>query len=296
MAKEIERLVYMNERGESLAFSVRSVYRTNISKDATGISDVRNTILSINSMGQDGDTEIANRIEAREMEIRGVIHERNKKLAREHKRRMARILNPQYKGILYYEYGDFRRLINCKIDGEMTMRYGTLFWEFTIPLEAKNPFWREETKTRNDIATWMGLFEWPEEIPIDEGWEVGYREPSLIKVVINKGDVKTGVQIEFRALGEVTNPMVVNVNELSEFVKLNTTMHSGDVIIVNTAYSEKGVTLIRDGKESDAFRTLDSYSTYIQLEVGDNVFRYSADSNLENLEISFHHDNLYLAV
>ena len=50
-----EKLIYTNERGESIEFSPRSSYHTNF-KDVKGLSDVRNAIYSANSMGQDGDT------------------------------------------------------------------------------------------------------------------------------------------------------------------------------------------------------------------------------------------------
>ena len=53
MAKKIEKLIYTNERGESITFSHASIFHTN---EVSGLSDVRNEIYSINSMGQDGDT------------------------------------------------------------------------------------------------------------------------------------------------------------------------------------------------------------------------------------------------
>ena len=48
-----EKLIYTNERGESIEFSPASSYHVNF-KDVTGLSDVRNAIYSTNSMGQDG--------------------------------------------------------------------------------------------------------------------------------------------------------------------------------------------------------------------------------------------------
>lgn len=58
-----EKLIYTNERGESIEFSPASSYHVNF-KDVTGLSDVRNAIYSTNSMGQDGDTYLGYRIEA----------------------------------------------------------------------------------------------------------------------------------------------------------------------------------------------------------------------------------------
>ena len=87
----------------------------------------------------------------------------------------------------------------------------------------------------------------------------------------------------------------MNVNT-QEFIKANISLEAGDVLTVSTGYGEKSVKLARGGVESDAFRYLDVDSSYLQLAVGDNLFRYSADTNAENLEVSIYHNNLYLGV
>ena len=294
MATKTETLTYKNERGESIVFSRASVYHTNF-KDVSGLSDVRNAIYSINSMGQDGDTYLGNRIESREIEIVGSIKERNKDRMQDYRRQLNRVLNPQYAATLTYEYGEFKRVIDCKVDSAPVFSRKAIFQDFTIRLLCLNPFWRKEHKTRDDIATWIGGFEFPEEIPLVEGWEIGYRQPSLIVNVYNDGDVKTGIRVEFRALGVVVNPSLLNVNT-QEFIKLNITLQAGDVMSVSTGYGEKEVTLNRGGIVSDAFRYIDVDSSYLQLAAGDNLFRYSAATNLENLEVSIYHDDLYLGV
>lgn len=297
MARKIERLTYVNERGDSIEFSHASVYHTN---QVSGLSDVRNAIYSINSMGQDGDTYLGNRIESREIEIVGSINERDKDHTKDLRRQINSVLNPQFAATLIYEYGDFKRVIDCKVDNAPIFSRKSIFQDFTIQLICLNPFWRKESKSRDDIATWIGGFEFPvpdglEIVPSATSWEIGYRQPSLIVNVYNEGDVKTGVKVEFRALGVVTNPMLLNV-DTQEFIKINLTMESGDVLTINTGYGEKEVQLYSGGVTSDAFRYLDSDSTYLQLQVGDNLFRYSADGNLENLEVSIYHDDLYLGV
>lgn len=292
MARKIEKLIYTNERGESITFSHASIYHTN---EVSGLSDVRNAIYSINSMGQDGDTYLGNRIESREIEIVGSIRERDKERMREYRRQMNRVLNPQYAATLTYEYGDFRRVIDCKVDNAPMFSRKAIFQDFTVQLLCLNPFWRKESKTRDDIATWIGGLEFPEEIPDATGWEIGYRQPSLIVNVYNDGDVKTGIRVEFRALGVVLNPSLLNV-DTQEFIKLNFEMEAGDVLSVSTGYGEKEVLLRRGGVTSDAFRYLDVESSYLQLAVGDNLFRYSAEGNPENLEVSIYHDDLYLGV
>jgi hypothetical protein len=294
--KITERLTYTNERGESIVFSPASLYHVNM-KDVTGLSDVNNAIYSTNSMGQDGDTYLGNRIESREIEIVGVIRERDKETIQTLRRRMNRILNPQYEATLTYELGSFKRVIGCKIDNAPIFKRKAIFEEFTVQLICLNPFWREQAETREDVATWIGGFEFPvpDGLELFEGWEIGYRQPSLIVNVYNSGDVKSGIRIEFWALGACTNPQLLNVNT-QEFIKMNLALEAGDVVTVSTGYGEKAVTLKSSGIETDAFRYLDADSSYLQLSAGDNLFRYSADMNTENLEVSIYHNNFYLGV
>ncbi|MDL2206497.1 phage tail family protein [Eubacteriales bacterium OttesenSCG-928-N13] len=291
-----ETLTYTNERGESIVFSPASSYHVNF-KDVTGLSDVRNAIYSTNSMGQDGDTYLGYRIESRDIDIVGHIKERDKAAVQNLRRTLNRILNPQYEATLTYEFGDFKRVIGCKIDDAPIFKRKKIFEQFTVQLSCLNPFWREEAETREDIATWIGGFEFPvpHGLEITEGWQIGYRQPSLIVNVFNSGDVKSGIRIEFRALGALTNPQLLNV-DTQEFIKLNIELEAGDVLTVSTGYGEKAVKLKRGGITSDAFRYLDVDSSYLQLAVGDNLFRYSAETNAENLEVSIYHNNLYLGV
>ena len=278
-----EKLTYTNERGESIVFSPASSYHVNF-KDVSGLSDVQNAIYSTNSISRDID-------------IVGHIKERDKIAIQELRRNLNRILNPQYSATLTYELGDFKRVIGCTINNAPIFKRGTIFEQFTIQLSCLNPFWREEAETREDIATWIGGFEFPVPggLEITPDWEIGYRQPSLIVNVFNSGDVKSGIRIEFRALGALTNPQLLNVNT-QEFIKANISLEAGDVLTVSTGYGEKSVKLTRNGAESDAFRYLDVDSSYLQLAVGDNLFRYSADTNAENLEVSIYHNNLYLGV
>lgn len=291
--RKIEKLIYTNERGESIEFSHASVYHTN---EVSGLSDIRNSIYSFNSMGQDGDTYLGNRIESREIEIVGNINERAKDAVIQHRRNLSHVLNPQLNATLTYQYGDFVRIIDCKVDNAPVFHKKSIFQGFTIQLLCLNPFWKNEDDSRDDIASWIGGLEFSLEIPADTGMDLGYRSPSLIVNVYNGGDVKTGMRVDFRAIGTVSSPKILNVNT-GEFIKFNDlTLHAEDVLTVSTYYGKKRITLTRNGLTEDAFRYLDVDSTYIQLALGDNLFRHEAENGGENLEVSIYHNNKYLGV
>lgn len=291
---EYEKLTYINSRGETLEFGIDSDFHCNVSKDVTGIAGIDNTIYSTNSMGQHGDTYIGQRYETRDITIDGNINSANKDRVLELRRKAEKVLNAELDAMLVYSYKDFVRVIDCKVEGRPTFKRGNVFTSFSIQLNCCNPFWREEEEAKKDIAAWVSSWEFDFEIT-SEGIEMGYRQPSIIVNVENEGDVKSGMRIEFRAVGTVVNPILFNVNT-REYVKINTTMEAGDIITVNTEYGQKGVTLTRDGEETDYFRYMDIDSTFMQLEIGDNIFRYGADGDSTTLEVTIYYNNKYLGV
>lgn len=297
---DFERLIYTNERGESLVFSPTSVFHCNISKDCKGISDINNKIYTTNSMGQHGDTYIGQRIEPRDITITGSIAATDRDYVLDLRRRAQKILNPELDATLMYVYKDFTKVIGCKCEDAPKFTQKNVYQDFTISLTCPNPFWREENEDKDDIASWIASLEFALEIDAEEGIEFGYREPSIIVDVYNDGDVSTGMRIEFKATGTLMNPQLLNV-DTGEFIKIGNednivTLIAGDVVTVNTEYGNKCVTFTRGGVTEDYFRNIDVDSTFMQLEIGDNVFRYDADGNADALEVSIYHSNKYLGV
>ena len=294
---ENEKLTYINSRGERLELGVDSVYHCNISKDVEGISGVTSVIYSTNSMGQHGDTYVGQRIEARDIDVVGHINTRDKAQALELRRRMLKIFNPELSATLVYEYGGFKRVIDCRAYGEPKILKKEVLYEFDLQIECLNPFWREEEETKEDIASWVAAWHFPCVIEKDniKSMIYGYRAESVIVDCYNEGDVSTGMRIRFTALGTVSNPILLNV-DTEEFIQINATMKTGDVIEINTKYGSKGAKLIRDGVETDYFRYIDVDSTFMQLAIGDNMFRYDAASGVNSLEVSIFYSKEFLGV
>lgn len=294
---ENEKLTYINSRGERLELGVDSVYHCNISKDVEGISGVTSVIYSTNSMGQHGDTYVGQRIEARDIDVVGHINTRDKVQALELRRRMLKIFNPELSATLVYEYGGFKHVIDCRAYGEPKILKKEVLYEFDLQIECLNPFWREEEETKEDIASWVAAWHFPCVIEKDSTKSMiyGYRAESVIVDCYNEGDVSTGMRIRFTALGTVSNPILLNV-DTEEFIQINATMKTGDVIEINTKYGSKGAKLIRDGVETDYFRYIDVDSTFMQLAIGDNMFRYDAASGVNSLEVSIFYSKEFLGV
>lgn len=294
-----EQLIYKNSRGESITFGIGSVYHVNVSKDVTGISDLKDTIYSTSSMGQHGDTYVGVRIEPRDIVLTGKIKDERKEAQLRLRREALRILNPELEGTLYYIYGDFMQKIGAKVDGtpEFYRSKEAASQLFDISFKCLDPFWKDEQETREDIASWIGAWVFPTIIDQDDPTSMifGYREESLIVDVYNPGHVATGMRIKLKALGQLTGPSLMNVNT-REFLKLNMTLYAGDVVDIDTSYGKKTVVLTRAGVKSNVYRYIDVDSTFMQLDIGDNVFRYDAESGLDSLDVTLSFNAMYLGV
>lgn len=295
--KTFESLTYVNARGETIVFGIGSKFHVNVQKDVTGISDLTNTIYSTNSMGQHGDTFAGNRIEPREIEIIGKIRETGKDTQLALRRQALKILNPELNGTLYYKYGDFLRKITAKVKESPRFTHPELSQEFSIVFKCLDPFWREDLDQRKDVASWLADWFFPTAILEDDPDSMiyGHRETSVIVDVYNDGHVATGMKIYFKAMGAVTGPSLFNMNT-REYMKVDYSMQAGDVIVVDTSYGNKGITLQRGGQEINLYRYMDVDSTFMQLDIGDNVFRYDADDGLTNLEVTVYYAQKYLGV
>lgn len=114
-------------------------------------------------------------------------------------------------------------------------------------------------------------------------FEVGIKDSTLMATIVNDSSVSRGLTITFRASGEVVNPGMVEVSR-QESLQINTTMHAGDIIVLTTAPGNKRLKLYRETEEININNLWDFGGTWLQVEPGKNVFRYTADSGTDVLE------------
>ncbi len=239
-------------------------------------------------MNQDGATYVSSNLDMRNIVIKGKI----KNNANYNKPRMISILNPKLQGKLTVIDGEVTKYIRCRIEKAPTISNDNIP-QFVMSLICPNPFFYDK-EFKTDIALWQGDFEFPLEIE-EQGILLGHREPSLIVNVINESDLKCPLRIEFKALATLTNPSILNVNT-QEFIKINKTMTAGEIISITTGFGDKKVQATLNGITTNAFNYIDFNSTFLQLDVGDNLFRYDADENIDNLEVSIYYTPQYLGV
>lgn len=124
----------------------------------------------------------------------------------------------------------------------------------------------------------------------------GYFSDDVGIYVENDGDVECGLIIELYARDTISNPKIFDY-DTGEFIGLNVTMQTADLITIDTRQGNKSVTLLRNGATSNIFNTLMKNITWLQLSANGNTFVYEVGSGTaSNLIVTFNHYNLFEGV
>ena len=123
-------------------------------------------------------------------------------------------------------------------------------------------------------------------------------------VITYHGDSEIGVMIYIHAIGPATNINIYNT-ETREVMRINTEKISSltgkgivasDDIVINTAKGEKIITLIREGVSYNILNCLDKNTDWFTLAKGDNIFAFTADSGVTNLQFRVENKVIYEGV
>lgn len=286
------KLIYKNANGEELELTNSAPFLLQKFDTSNNVN-----IYSAKSMNQDGANYLGNTLDIRDISLEVAVIADGEQMLSEYRNIINKICNPKLgEGWLIYKDSIKERKVKCTVN---KLPYFTVVNKnrvnnCLINLTANNPFWLDLEESKEEIALWVGDFSFDLEL-IEDGIEFGHREPSLIVNVLNEGDVECGMRVEFKALATLTNPSIFNVNT-QEFIKINKTMSVGEVITVSTYFGNKKVTSKLNGVTTNAFNYIDFKSTFLKLDVGDNLFRYNSDTNIDNLEVNIYYTPQYLGV
>lgn len=147
------------------------------------------------------------------------------------------------------------------------------------------------------------LFEFPfsNESLTNKLLEFGDIQNKTTNTVYYEGDAEVGIVIRLRAIGNATNVTIFNLGT-RESLKIDTTklatmtgfgIISGDEIIISTLRDNMYIYLFRDGEYTNILNCLDKNASWFQISKGDNIFAYTADSGLTNLEFKIQNRLVY---
>jgi Phage tail protein len=295
----IKEILCTNRNGDSLLISKQGSFKLQEDIDTSG---VKANVTYVSNYQNHGAIPVASRLDKRDLPLQFYIdvQDRSQEWIQDRRDELFIVFNPVHNPIRLDIKTEVRSVyIDANVELSPSINpdpeHTNEGWHnVLVQLTAGNPFFQSTEVNKVEIAVWNSLFEFPFEIP-SEGLEMGLRSPSLIVNVLNNGQVETGMIIKFKAIGSVLNPSLFNVNT-REYIKLNKLMSPGETITINTNKRKKRIESSLNGVKSNIFNTIEFGSKFIQLATGDNLFRYDADENLENLEVSIYFSTQYLGV
>lgn len=151
--------------------------------------------------------------------------------------------------------------------------------------------------TKNNVTVFSGienLFEFPfsNESLAENVIEFGDIINKTEETVFYSGDADVGIYILLHVVGIATNVTIYN-NQTREIMKIDTDrleeftgfgLIAGDDIIITTTKGNKRITLLREGEYINILNCLDRNTDWFRLVKGDNLFSYTAESGVTNLQ------------
>jgi predicted phage tail component-like protein len=123
-------------------------------------------------------------------------------------------------------------------------------------------------------------------------------------VITYTGDSEIGVMIYIHAIGPAEHINIYNT-ETREVMTIDTVklekltgqgLIAGDDIVINTLKGEKSITLVRNGVSYNILNCLDKNTDWFTLVKGDNIFAFTADSGVTNLQFRIENKVIYEGV
>lgn len=178
-----------------------------------------------------------------------------------------------------------------------------------ISIICPDPYFYSAGEDGNNVTNFYGIdpiFEFPfSNESLDEPLLVfGEIQIKTEGVITYHGDSEIGVMIYIHAIGPAANINIYNT-ETREVMRINTEKISSltgkgivasDDIVINTAKGEKSITLIREGVSYNILNCLDKNTDWFTLAKGDNIFAFTADSGVTNLQFRVENKVIYEGV
>lgn len=199
--------------------------------------------------------------------------------------------NPKKGGVLYVTIGDTRRFINYRVQNfEIEQPHLEYPPVLKIDLICPDPYFYDVEDGYRDIASRKALYGFPFLWPVNQGIMSDYKVFTDQALVINKGDVETGLIIDFKCTGPVTNPKIENVST-GEFMRIMQDMEVGDTIRFETNTARKNIYF-----NGEKYTNFDPASTFFSLAEGNNILKYGSDSGYTSLNVLVRYRAKYLGV
>lgn len=270
-------LIAENQYNEQIELTHNPAY---VITDIDGIDPPEATINTTHNAGANGSEYNSAYVNNRQITITLVVNAP----AEVNRINLYKYFKPKFPVTLYYSNASRNVFINGYVKN-FDVGYFNKKQTVQIVIMCPKPYFNGVSDSVKEFVTIESLFEFPFDIA-EEGIPFSELILGAEEDIINNGDVTTGIIINIQAVGQVVNPKIFNV-ETRESLILNTTLESGDLVTINTKQGEKSINVLRNGTLINLIGSLAEGSTWFKLIPGDNLFTIDADSQVENMLVTF---------
>lgn len=253
---------------------------------------------SIQSYGQQGTTITYSSLNQRDIEITGYILAENNEDMRAKKNNLSVATNPLY---------DFDFIINdkykliCRLN--KTISYSTAYYEnneyvckFMIDATCSMPYFLSTEKVETKSNSVIGNFHFPLIISTETPIYMGVISDTDVLRVNNISDIEVGCIITILATATISNPKILNM-VTGEYIQLDCNIPAGYKAIINTKFKKKSVKIVSaSNTETNMFQFFKYGSTFFQLAMGNNYFKFSHSTGYDNMSVKFEYTPSYLTI
>lgn len=261
---------YENDLGQSITFDIDNGFLLNL---PDGVDTISVSLSTAQGIGQVGATVQATQIQVRPITLDGKIIGSN---AQELKDRLVSVVRPDVGGTLYAD--DWH--IAVVVTSTPTIGPEQMGAKFQFGLTAPYPYWVSGSSKASLLLGIAPAFKFPWNI--SRPYRFGEKTLDKYVVITNRGQVETPFVLSITCLGSGAENVRVDNLLTGEYLLLEKSLVEGETVTVNVTHDRTYVTSNRDG---DCRGALTLESNLYRLHTGDNVWKPSADSGLENLDI-----------
>lgn len=280
-------LIVENKYGDKMEITHNPAY---VIKDIDGLNPPEANINTTHYSGFDGSKYNSSYIQERSITITIAINAN----AEENRINLYKYFKTKMPVKLYYKNSSRDVYISGYVQS-MPIAFFEMKQVAQILIMCPDPLFRGTDVNIQQINNVTPQFEFPMDLPssgVPMSTVVPYSSEQVIK---NGGDVESGFELVIRANGNVDTPEIRNVTT-GESMGINTTMQSGNTIVLNTRKGEKTCYKQTGTSETSLTGYIAPGSTWLQMIPGDNVFELSAISGLSNMYATFYLQEQYEGV
>ena len=203
------------------------------------------------------------------------------------KRNVLSVVKPKHSGILRWVQ-DGRSVDISGIVEAVTMARFVRGVVLQISLHCPQPYWEDTAYVITQIQEIVKLHHFSVAFPQSSGVVFGKYDLNMTRSIINDGDAEIGAVITIIATGNVTNPLLQRAD--GAFFGVNETLEAGESIVISTVKGKKTVT--KNG--ANIIHKVLPGSTWLQLDVGENILTISEAGGTRNMYFSFEYRQKYV--